>query len=55
MNGKFLLYGIVVVLLSTGVTWSRFLGTIANEFSGGSTSGSGWHSSGSGIGGGGHK
>jgi uncharacterized membrane protein len=64
MNGKFLLYAIVVSLLSTTLSWSRMLSSFGNAnsyrsgYSGsswGSTTGGGGGSWGGGAGGGGHK
>lgn len=57
MNGKFLLYGIIVTLLSTGVSWTRFLGGVVADSSSSTGRGSSWTTTGSSgrSGGGSHK
>jgi hypothetical protein len=65
MNGKFLIYALVVSLLTTTLSWGRLLSSSANSSDGyrsgysgsswGSTTGGGGGSWGGGAGGGGHK
>lgn len=60
MKNKFFVYAVLVTMLSSGISWSRFIRSASNS---GSSSGSGWssHSNygggswGGGSGGGGHK
>lgn len=49
MNGKFLVYAVVVTALSTGINWTRFISSAVSS-SQSSNSGSSWssHTSGSG-------
>ena len=58
MKGKFLLYGLAVVIISSLMSWNAMLGEAGNGGGGGSSGGSSWRSSGPGSGGfssGGHK
>jgi hypothetical protein len=58
MRGKFLVYAVMVTVLSTGVSWKRYLGSAYNDRNYSSSGrGSSWGSNtGSwGGGGGGHK
>jgi hypothetical protein len=62
MNGKFLIYALVVSLASTAISWGRLLSAPSSAGSGyrsgsswGSTTGGGGGSWGGGAGGGGHK
>jgi hypothetical protein len=65
MNGKFLIYALVVSLGSTALSWGRLLSAPSSASSGyrsgysgsswGSTTGGGGGSWGGGAGGGGHK
>lgn len=57
MNGKFLLYGILVTMLSTGVSWGKLLSSASNDSSSSGSRGSSWYSgtSGSRSGSGSHK
>ena len=59
MNGKFLMYGLLVTALSTGISWTKFISAAAGNWQNtGRSSGSSWSSTtGSGYGGGsgGHK
>jgi hypothetical protein len=57
MRNKFMIYAVMVTVLFTGISWTRFIGT-ANNSGGYSRTGSSWNSntgSGWGGGGGGHK
>lgn len=57
MNGKFLAYGLLVTVLSTGISWTKFISSAASNWQGtGRSSGSSWSST-SGYSGssGGHK
>lgn len=45
MNGKFIVYAVIVTMLSTGVSWSRFLSAAISSGSSSSSSGSSWSSS----------
>ncbi|CAN5253758.1 hypothetical protein BH11PSE11_BH11PSE11_15410 [soil metagenome] len=51
MNGKFLAYGLLVTVLSTGMSWTRFISSaVSGSGNSGSGSGSSWSStSGSGY------
>jgi S-adenosylmethionine decarboxylase proenzyme len=51
MNGKFLLYGIIVTMLSTGVSWTKFLAVTAADSTSSSGRGSSWTSTTGGSGG----
>lgn len=50
MNGKFLVYAVVVTALSTGINWTRFISSAVSSSNQSSNSGSSWssHTSGSG-------
>lgn len=55
MKNKFFVYAVLVTVLSSGVSWSRFIASASNS---GNSSGSSWNTRSGGSswgGGGGHK
>ena len=51
MNGKFMVYAVLVTALSTGISWTKFLSSASAGWQSGGSGRSAWSSSTSGSGG----